>query len=182
MVSHPVDADDLRLAQADAAAAHGERHTATERMHQSSRNLARVARMAAEAATYMRRAPSRSVLIVDDEPDLLMLLTEILRMVRPPVTIHTASTAREARARMAAHVYGVVLLDVMLPDGNGWELAEETPRRTGVIIFSASVGAMLGDVGRRARADLTLAKPLDAAVIVKAVEKLLPAPVAEAAR
>lgn len=61
------------------------------------------------------------ILIVDDEPDLLALVRELLNR-EGFQCIDTAATCHEAETRIKNNEYHLILLDVMLPDGNGFEL------------------------------------------------------------
>jgi len=72
-------------------------------------------------------ANSRKILIVDDEAEIRETLAEILAGAHHRVM--TASSGREALARMAAEHYDVVLTDVRMPDLDGRALYEEIERR-----------------------------------------------------
>jgi two-component system OmpR family response regulator len=61
-----------------------------------------------------------TVLIVEDEPGIADILRITLKY--NGFTVHSASTGREAVAAAREHRPDLVLLDVMLPDGNGWEV------------------------------------------------------------
>jgi len=61
-----------------------------------------------------------TVLIVEDEPGIADILRITLKY--NGFTVHGASTGREAVAAAREHRPDLVLLDVMLPDGNGWEV------------------------------------------------------------
>lgn len=70
-------------------------------------------------------APAQ-VLIVDDDPRLLDLLRRFLSANGFGVT--TAPNAAEARARLAAMRFDLVLLDVMMPGESGLDLARHLHR------------------------------------------------------
>jgi len=63
----------------------------------------------------------RTVLVVDDEGQLLRLMTRLIERTGRPVL--AAANAAEARALFKKHVgeIGLVLLDVTMPDGDGAE-------------------------------------------------------------
>jgi two-component system OmpR family response regulator len=61
-----------------------------------------------------------TVLIVEDEPGIADVLRITLKY--NGFTVHSAATGREALAAAREHRPDLVLLDVMLPDGNGWEV------------------------------------------------------------
>jgi two-component system OmpR family response regulator len=60
------------------------------------------------------------VLIVEDEPSIADILRITLKF--HGYTVHTAASGRQALAAAREHRPDLVLLDVMLPDGNGWEV------------------------------------------------------------
>jgi len=62
------------------------------------------------------------VLVVDDEPYITDLLGMALRHVG--FTVDTAGSIGEARTQVARRVPDVLVLDVMLPDGDGIELCK----------------------------------------------------------
>ena len=65
-------------------------------------------------------APHR-VLVVDDEPNLAEVVTMALRF--QGFTVETAGTGREALAAVAKFKPHLMVLDVMLPDMEGFEVA-----------------------------------------------------------
>jgi PAS domain S-box-containing protein len=69
----------------------------------------------------------RSVLIVDDEPEIRAALSEILTGARHRVV--TASSGREALECLAAERYDAILTDIRMPDLDGRALYEEIERR-----------------------------------------------------
>jgi DNA-binding NtrC family response regulator len=64
-----------------------------------------------------------TVLLVDDNRDLLRFLERL--MAEAGWTLLTAESATEAQRLMREHKPNAALLDYMLPDGNGVELAVE---------------------------------------------------------
>jgi len=75
------------------------------------------------------------VLVVDDEPSIVDVLTMALRF--QGFAVATAATGQEALAQVAAFRPHLVLLDVMLPDLDGFAVAERLgAQRAGVpIVF-----------------------------------------------
>ena len=76
------------------------------------------------AFDYLRR---KKILLVDDEPELLNMVTSILQN-EGHTTIKTASTASEAIDACKNFKPELAVLDVMLPDGNGFDLLRELKR------------------------------------------------------
>ena len=68
-------------------------------------------------------APRHRLLVVDDEPDLLTLYE--LTLLREGHDIETARSLEEARERLAADRFDVLITDLRLPDGSGLELLHE---------------------------------------------------------
>lgn len=78
------------------------------------------------------------ILIVEDEPSLQEMMARTLRAEKH--VVETASTYAEAEDRLAVYAYDCVLLDIMLPDGDGLGLLsmlKSGGRREAVIIISA---------------------------------------------
>ena len=78
------------------------------------------------------------ILIIEDEPSLREIMQRAL--VQERYVVETASTYSEADAKIAAYSYDCILLDIMLPDGNGLQLLKhlkESRKRENIIIISA---------------------------------------------
>ncbi|WP_242335870.1 MULTISPECIES: response regulator [Anaeromyxobacter] len=86
---------------------------------------------------------SRSVLVVEDDPDLLALLEMILEDAGHKV--RTAQEGGAALARVAEEMPGVILLDMRMPGMNGWEFAREFRTRFGhacpIVVVTAAENA-----------------------------------------
>ena len=78
-----------------------------------------------------------SILIVDDNRDLLSMLSQILERegFRSP---RTAGSCREARLALKEAVPDFIILDVMLPDGDGFSLFQEIRRTADIPILFLS--------------------------------------------
>lgn len=78
------------------------------------------------------------ILIVEDESSLRELMSK--ELTKENHVVETASAFAEASEKIALYNYDCILLDIMLPDGNGLKLLEELKkqdRRENVIILSA---------------------------------------------
>jgi DNA-binding response OmpR family regulator len=73
-------------------------------------------------------SPSRevSVLVVDDDPALQGLFNTLL--VRSGFSVDCAANGRLAFEHLKRRSYSVILLDLMMPDVNGFELIERLQR------------------------------------------------------
>jgi DNA-binding response OmpR family regulator len=67
-----------------------------------------------------------SVLVVDDDQALRGLFTTLL--TRKGFAVDTANDGRVAYDQLQRHTYSVILLDLMMPDVNGFELLEQLQR------------------------------------------------------
>jgi two-component system response regulator PilR (NtrC family) len=70
----------------------------------------------------MDGAVSRTVLIVDDEADILELLE--LTLLRMGLEVERASCVKEAIERLQSHSYDLCLTDMRLPDGTGIDIVK----------------------------------------------------------
>src|SRR3989338_1370851 len=68
------------------------------------------------------RAKSPSVLLVDDEPDILELLELALRKMG--MEVDSATNVREALAKLASRRYDLCLTDMRMPDGDGLQVVQ----------------------------------------------------------
>ena len=88
--------------------------------------------MAGQALTR-RESPTASrklrILVVDDERDMVVTLAALLR--DEGHVVDGAYSAQDALTTVKAFDPDVVLLDIALPDGSGYAVAEHLPRRYG---------------------------------------------------
>ena len=101
-----------------------------------------VLRAELEQALEALREPVHRVLLVDDNADTRQLYTRMLRSIDAEFEIDAAASGAEGLAKLAAGHPDLMLLDIMLPDIDGWQvLAEkaqdEELRAIPVIILSA---------------------------------------------
>jgi two-component system, OmpR family, KDP operon response regulator KdpE len=99
------------------------------------------------------------VLVVDDEPQLLRGMRIILRSAG--YAVETARTASEALTILTKRPPDVIVLDLILPDGEGAEVCREVRRCSKLPILILSAAGEHRDVVRAldAGADDYLAKP-----------------------
>jgi len=117
----------------------------------------------------MRESP---VIVIDDEPDVLELLRDVLRDEGLPViAVDHPDRALNAAADVSP---SVVLVDLMLPGCNGIELARQLRRLglegTPMVAMSAS-RRMLTAAESSELFDDTLAKPFDLSDLLDCVDR-----------
>lgn len=62
---------------------------------------------------------SKNILIVDDDPAILQLITMMLKKIRPKDKILTVETVKDALLNLTSLNYDVIISDYNLPDGTG---------------------------------------------------------------
>ena len=119
---------------------------------------------------------SRRILVVDDQPDLRLLIRLTLRALGE---VDQASSAEAALARLAEAVPDLLILDVWLGEGiSGLELCrqlKDTPGLGGMKIMLLSACGQQSDVaaGLAAGADHYMVKPFSPDALVEAASALL---------
>lgn len=100
------------------------------------------------------------VLVIEDNADLREVIVRSLEKER--YVVETAADYSAARAKVFIYEYDCILLDIMLPDGNGLNLLKELSdrgKRDNVIIISAKDSIDDKVKGLELGADDYLAKP-----------------------
>ena len=114
------------------------------------------------------------ILIIEDEPSLREIMSRVLR--QEGYVVESAATYLEADSKVAGYSYDCILLDVMLPDGNGLKLLEHIRnlgKRENVIIVSARDSLEDKVSGLELGADDYLPKPFHTAELVARVRSVL---------
>ena len=110
-------------------------------------------------------------LLVDDEPEICMLLANILRRAGTECSIAHSLEAR--RAALLTARFDAVFLDVHLPDGLGYDLIPEI-KASQPAARAIAISAMDSERGRAvaAGADLFVPKPFNRATILSSIREL----------
>lgn len=114
------------------------------------------------------------ILIIEDDQGMQEVISQSL--IKARYLVETASTLDEARSKLLLYEYDCVLLDIMLPDGNGLsllkELAEKKINRN-VIILSARDSVDDKIEGLELGADDYLPKPFHLAELHARIRSLM---------
>lgn len=115
--------------------------------------------------------PLKTILVVDDEPDLLAAVSGVL--ADEGYGVIECCDHRQALERLESHKPDAVLLDVMMPEVSGVELAQkmrQDPRfeKLPIVIMSAVEGT---DIDQRAFAGF-LRKPFKVQRLLQIIEKI----------
>jgi DNA-binding response OmpR family regulator len=100
------------------------------------------------------------ILVVEDEPDIALGLEDDLR--RFGYEVHTVGNGESAIRRARAEIWGLILLDVMLPRLDGFEVCRELRReriRTPIILLTAKAQEAEKVMGLELGADDYVTKP-----------------------
>ena len=119
----------------------------------------------------------RSILVVDDEADLVTTYERLLR--RSGYRVLSTGSLREGLLMVEREPLGLVVADLRLPDGDGLELVRAahrgpTPVPSIVVSGFASEASRLAALA--AGASAYLAKPFVATSFISLVEKMLDSP------
>lgn len=121
----------------------------------------------------LERSPRRRILVVEDEPHLSQLVTDVLEA--EGYTVIAVGTGGEAEAVLERVKPDLVLLDIMLPDADGLILCSQIQARwpAPVIMVSATKRERDRILSLRLGADDFIAKPFDTLELVARVEAVL---------
>lgn len=119
--------------------------------------------------------PAAKILLVDDDPTVLDLVRETLEGCG--YAIETATNSQEAIQRVKQGSYAMIILDLLLPDMNGFILAQEIKRINPAlsdrilfisgILFGQSTVDHLGSIGAG-----FLSKPFQLESLIEAVDRI----------
>lgn len=118
-------------------------------------------------------ATSLRILLVEDHPSTLLVLSRLLRKQRHSVI--TAHALAEARALLAAAPFDLLITDIGLPDGSGLQLGREPRLNAGMRAIALSGFGMDGDVAaaRTSGFDAHITKPIDMDRLKEAIRDVM---------
>lgn len=121
--------------------------------------------------------PMVSVLVVDDDPDLLQSLRVLLESYDYRVAM--AANAAAAIAAVTDHPPDVVLTDIYMPDADGFELINALRQRAASVpIIAMSGGGRVGNydnlsIATHLGAAAVIDKPFSNASLIDTIERVL---------
>ena len=104
---------------------------------------------------------SLRILVVEDHSDTLQALSRLLTHFGHEISL--ADGAQNALNAIESEEFDVVLCDIALPDGNGYDVVVEAKRKGAVKAVAISGFGARDDIerGKKAGFDFYLAKPVD---------------------
>lgn len=114
-----------------------------------------------------------NILVVDDDRHIVELITLFLK--REGFDTMEATNGREALERLEAHKIDLVVLDIMMPEMDGWDLCHEVKRQYDIPVLMVTAK---GETGQKVKGfqlgtDDYLVKPFDPIELVVRVRALL---------
>lgn len=121
---------------------------------------------------------SKLVLIADDNADNILLIKRILKRSALDIEFVDAQSGREALELAARKKPQLILLDLKMPDMDGYEAAavlKSNEETKGIPIIAVTAQAMLTDKERALQAGCNeyFTKPIDSAPLIDMVRKYL---------
>ena len=117
---------------------------------------------------------NESLLVVDDEKSLLDLVSESLRIYG--YRIYTASNVSEAVSVLEENPIDMVISDIVMPDGDGYELAETIKNRFPKVKVQLVTGFDQGEYQSAEKSELkrhTISKPYRTQTLLNAIDTQL---------
>jgi DNA-binding response OmpR family regulator len=119
---------------------------------------------------------ARRVLVVDDEPNIVMSLRFL--MEREGFQVEVAATGEAAVAALDRQPADLVLLDVMMPELDGFEVCQRIRanpawRDTKIVMLTAKGRDLERDKGMALGADAYVTKPFSTRDLVARVKQML---------
>jgi two-component system alkaline phosphatase synthesis response regulator PhoP len=117
---------------------------------------------------------SSRILLVEDEPGLVLTLSDLLRA--EGYTVESAIDGPTGLAKAVNESFDLIILDVMLPGKNGLEVCRELRQRgkdTAILMLTAKTQLIDRVVGLKLGADDYLTKPFEPPELLARIEALL---------
>lgn len=119
---------------------------------------------------------AKRVLVVDDEPNIVMSLEFLMR--RAGFDVAVARNGREALEALQGSPPDLLLLDVMMPEFDGYEVCERIRARpewsgTKIVMLTARGREVERERGLSLGADAYVTKPFSTRDLVEQVKRML---------
>lgn len=116
------------------------------------------------------------ILLIDDDPGMLRVLTSVLSIGGYQVT--TAANGKDALHLIAIHVFDAIISDVDLPDNYGFEICQAVKRNSklsaaAVILMSGRLSEEVRPKAMEAGANDFLSKPFPGKILLEKLSTLL---------
>ncbi len=117
-----------------------------------------------------------TILVADDDPEILSLVSR--RLAKRGYTVYEAADGLQTLAEARARKPDLIVLDVMMPGKNGWEVAKELradplTKEIGILVLTAIGETMNAMTSPLYAADDFLDKPFEFAELEARIAKVL---------
>ena len=137
----------------------------------------------ADLESFLERSgpgkPARGplVLLVDDDPQVREVVRVNLEM--EGYAVREAGNAEDGLAALEDEAPDLILLDVMMPQVDGWEMLQQIHEHTGVgaipvIMFSGKIDERSAAEAESLGAQAFIGKPFDPSSLIESTKQLLP--------
>jgi CheY-like chemotaxis protein len=111
------------------------------------------------------------VLVAEDDAAIRKLICAIVR--KQGVDVVSAADGAEAMARAQSEPFDALLLDLMMPNENGWQVmqqltAQQSPLLAKTVVITAASDREIGDLPEHAR---VIRKPFDIRELVRTLRE-----------
>jgi excisionase family DNA binding protein len=118
------------------------------------------------------------VLVVDDDPQVREVVRTNLEL--EGYTVREAADAEEGLAAVEADAPDIILLDVMMPQVDGWEMLRRVQERHGigsipVVMFSGQLEGATEREAEQRGAQGFVGKPFDLQALIQQTKRIVPA-------
>jgi len=117
------------------------------------------------------------ILVVDDNPDIVETLKAVFEAEDPNLTVRGAGSGMEALDIMREKPPDIVLLDILMPQMTGWDVASAMREDEGlkdipIVYLTAKSDILSRDMGNLSGEDYVL-KPFDSDDLIRRVKEVL---------
>ena len=118
----------------------------------------------------------KKILVVEDQESLLKL--ESILLTSRGFEVRGVSDGQAALAALEDEIPDLMLLDIMLPDMDGFEICrmvkeKERTRKIPVIMVTARKSSMDVQLSKEVGADAYITKPFKSAMLIETIQKFL---------
>jgi two-component system, OmpR family, response regulator VicR len=128
----------------------------------------------------MEKQNTKTIVYIEDDPEMIDLVSLILN--RRGYTVKGANGGRQGLDMVIQEQPELVLLDLMMPDMDGWDVyqqikANDATHDTPIIVITAKSQSIDKVLGLHiARVDDYICKPFRPAELVESIERVMSAP------
>ena len=117
----------------------------------------------------------KTILLVDDEPDMLEMLS--VRLKKAGYKVITAITGEDCLQKAEEKYPDLILLDILLPGISGFEVArrlkaKDITKDIPIIMVTALIGEDAEEKGLERGADYFISKPFDPEVLLNTIKTI----------